>query len=351
MATFKYKKGDLLQEPTDAIVNTVNTIGVMGKGLALQFKERFPLNYKLYRKAAESNLVEVGKVFITATQELSPFYIINFPTKKHWKEKSKLDYIKDGLDDLVQVIQNKGIKSLAIPPLGCGLGGLKWSEVKPLIEKKLGQIEALEVVIFEPSSKALGETRNRKNKKMPQLTPLRAMLLDSFVRYRELDYRLTMLEAQKIVYFLQRLGNDFQLEFEKHIYGPYADKLKYVLDDLDGHYIHGMKYRTAKAFDTLELMPEVQERVKEFIKNKCTEEQKASLKQLYKLMDGYESPLGMELLASVDFIISNKGLPFSEMDELTKEIHGWTPRKEKLMKPNYISVTAKHLQKFEGILY
>lgn len=146
-----YKTGDLLNEQTDAIVNTVNCVGIMGKGIALQFKKRWPENFSLYELACKRNEVVPGKMFIFTTGTFSnPKFIINFPTKRHWKGKSRIEDIKSGLVDLVQIIKKLEIKSISLPPLGCGLGGLDWDEVKPIIENAFSSVPEVECVVYLP---------------------------------------------------------------------------------------------------------------------------------------------------------------------------------------------------------
>lgn len=146
----KFKTGNIFDSDAEALVNTVNTIGVMGKGVALQFIERFPTNFKLYAAACKKEEVEIGKMFITATNSLlNPKWIINFPTKKHWIDKSSYSFIELGLDDLVGQIENLDIKSIAIPALGAGLGGLDWDTVKTIIENTLHDLN-IDITIFEP---------------------------------------------------------------------------------------------------------------------------------------------------------------------------------------------------------
>lgn len=142
-------RGNIILSPCDAIVNTVNCVGVMGKGLALQFKTAFPANYHAYKNACNMYQVKPGKCFVFNTQGIKPRFIINFPTKRHWKDNSLLEDINSGLDDLVYQIGKNGILSIAIPPLGCGLGGLSWSVVKPIIVNKLKDIP-VDVVLFCP---------------------------------------------------------------------------------------------------------------------------------------------------------------------------------------------------------
>jgi len=147
-----YKQGNIFREEVMALVNPVNTVGVMGKGLALQFKKRYPHNFQLYREAYKANQLEVGKMLVTEIEGLeNPKYIVNFPTKEHWRSKSKMSYIEEGIEDLVTIIVAYEISSIALPALGCGWGGLDWKEVKLLIEEKLERIaEKVDVIVFEP---------------------------------------------------------------------------------------------------------------------------------------------------------------------------------------------------------
>lgn len=150
----KFTRGNLLDAPVDALVNTVNTVGVMGKGIALMFKDRFPENYKAYAAACAEGTVRVGEMFVTAGVELDgPRWIINFPTKQHWRYPSKIEWVRDGLLALKAVIREKQIQSIAIPPLGCGNGGLAWAVVRSLIETTLNDLSDVEVIIFEPMEK------------------------------------------------------------------------------------------------------------------------------------------------------------------------------------------------------
>ena len=149
----RYETGNLLEAGTGALVNTVNTVGVMGKGLALMFKEAFPENFRRYAAAVAAGGVQTGRMFVTETSALrGPRWIINFPTKQHWRGKSRMEWIEKGLDDLSRVIDGQGIRSIAIPPLGCGLGGLDWRDVRPLIETKLAGLGDVDVVIYEPAT-------------------------------------------------------------------------------------------------------------------------------------------------------------------------------------------------------
>lgn len=151
----KLLKGDMFATEAEALVNTVNTVGVMGKGVALQSRRAYPDNYRAYLRACEHGELEVGKVFVfdRATLE-NPRYIINFPTKRHWRGRSKIEYIRMGLEDLVRQIRDFDIHSIAVPPLGCGYGGLNWNEVRALIEETSDHLPGVEFLVYEPQEDA-----------------------------------------------------------------------------------------------------------------------------------------------------------------------------------------------------
>lgn len=146
-----YREGDLLQAEVEALVNPVNAVGVMGAGLALQFREAFPENYQAYRAACRRGEVRIGRIFVYDRGPLArPRYILNFPTKADWRQPSRLEYIRAGLEDLVRLVRALGLRSLAVPALGTGLGGLDWGQVKPLMEEALGALPQVEVWVYLP---------------------------------------------------------------------------------------------------------------------------------------------------------------------------------------------------------
>ncbi|MDR3626809.1 MAG: macro domain-containing protein [Ignavibacteriaceae bacterium] len=346
------KNGNLIEADSEALVNTVNTVGIMGKGVALQFKKAFPNNFKEYENAAKDSKIQIGKIFVTETGKFTnPKYIINFPTKKHWRYPSKIEWIREGLKDLKHFIINNNIKSIAIPPLGCGNGQLKWNDVRPLIINSLDNIVDLKVFLFEPSDYAYDNPSQKTRTKKPKLTAVRAMVIALLNQYTVLGYELTLLEAQKLVYFLQRFGEKLHLDFEKGKYGPYADKLTHVLNDMDGHYLSGMKGKTAQPFDKITIVSSEIEKIEEFISNNCTQEQKQRLESVYNLIEGFESPFGMELLATVDFVINTELNKDYNSAQLKDRISNWNGRKQKLMKNEFIEIAQKRLLSFSPFLY
>src|SRR4051794_530582 len=178
------RRGNLLKADAEALVNTVNTVGVMGKGVALQFKKAYPGVYDAYRRACAAGAVEPGKMHVVQTGHVSgPRLIINFPTKRHWRGKSKLTDIDSGLEDLVRVLREWEIKSVAVPPLGCGNGGLDWNVVRPRIEAALGALPGTRVLLFEPAG-APAPREQRVAAARPRMTSSRAALVAALDAYR-----------------------------------------------------------------------------------------------------------------------------------------------------------------------
>lgn len=303
----RYTTGNLLDAEVDAVVNTVNTVGVMGKGIALMFKERFPANTEAYTRACKAGEVRTGEVFVTETDELmGPHWIVNFPTKQHWRAKSRIQWITDGLSDLRRFIEQNQVRSIAIPPLGAGNGGLDWSEVKPHIEQALGDLEDVDIIVFEPTSQYQNVA---KRQGVEKLTPARALIAELVRRYWVLGMECSLLEIQKLAWFLERaieaegLDNPLDLRFEANNYGPYADRLRHLLNGLDGSYLKSEKrINDCEPLDTIWFNDAKREKVDLYLKSEATAYLPA-LERTAALIDGFESPFGMELLASVDWLL------------------------------------------------
>lgn len=152
MSGITYTMGDLFESDCEALVNAVNCVGVMGRGIALQFKTAYPENFKAYADACKREELVPGRMFVYETRSLvNPRFIINFPTKRHWRGKSRMEDIESGLVALVEEIRSRGIRSIAIPALGAGLGGLDWKEVRTRIDSALTELEGVSVLVFEPN--------------------------------------------------------------------------------------------------------------------------------------------------------------------------------------------------------
>ena len=307
----KFLQGNLFDAPTEALVNTVNTVGVMGKGIALMFKEAFPDNFRAYDEAVKREEVRIGHMFVTENHALDgPQWLINFPTKKHWRQPSRLEWIVTGLEDLRRVVEEKGIHSIALPPLGCGNGGLDWSDIRPVIERELGQLHDVDVWVFEPTPKYQNVA---KRAGVMKLTPARALVAEMIRRYWVLGIECTYLEVQKLCWFLERSIQDLGLEdpldlrFVADKYGPYSDRLRHLLNGLDGSYLHcDKRLSDAGPSDTIWFDEERRPYVDLFLKQENSRSLRAILDRTTELIDGFESPLGMELLATVDWLIERE---------------------------------------------
>lgn len=341
-----FKQTDIFRSEAEALVNTVNLVGVMGKGIALQFKERFPINFKLYQKACKAGTLKIGEVMVTDTGLLTnPRYIVNFPTKADWKEKSKLRYIEEGLDSLIKITKEKRIKSIALPPLGCGNGGLDWHDVKLLMIDKLSVLSnELDIEIYEPGHHSYTRTTNVKD---PKLTKARALVLALAEKYNVLGFDISHLEIQKLVYFLQEFGqSDFKLKFSKGHYGPYAINLKHLLAHLEGYYFKGqIRFQDMKPTDSLELVYSKMPEVHTLLDTTLNEDEKNRLARLTDFIEGFESPFGMELLASVHWAFKELGQECSSQDIHTY-IKTWSARKGNAMTEAYVSIALRRIKQY-----
>lgn len=345
-----YKEGNLLEAHAEALVNTVNTMGVMGKGIALQFKNAFPQNFKAYKDAAEKKEIQLGKVQVIPVNGFNGLkYIINFPTKSHWRYPSRIEWIKEGLQDLREQIIKHNIKSIALPPLGCGNSGLDWNEVKPLIADTLSNLPA-EIQLYEPSTAIREILKKEDRPQAAKLTPARAMLLYLLYQYRALGEFASEFAAEKLSYFLQRFGEtQLKLDFKKGIYGPYSGKVRHVLYAMNGYYLKGYEQKEAKPFETLELVPSKKEEVEKFISTEISASEKTRLEKVANLIEGFESPYGLELLATIDYLAKENNT--LEAQEIQSALNKWSFRKENLFPPNHINLAIEHLQKYKEVLY
>ena len=319
----EYKNGDILREDVEAIVNTVNCVGIMGRGLALQFKNKFPQNFKEYQLACTNKEVQLGKMFVHQTGQLiNPKYIINFPTKGHWKQNSKIEDISNGLDDLITIIEKYSIKSIAIPPLGSGLGGLDWKMVKKLIEEKLKNINCT-VILFEPLEQKIEKSIT---KEIPKMTAGRAALIGLMDRYLKglMDPFISLIEVHKLMYFMQESGEELRLKYKKAQFGPYADNLRHVLNTIEGHFIIGYEDGGDAPTKQLKLIPKAVEDAKNYLTNKKNTNE--NFVKVAKLVDGFETPFGLELLSTVHWVVKNENA--SNLEEVISKIYNWNERKK-----------------------
>lgn len=340
---WKVAEGNILNADVQALVNTVNTVGVMGKGIALQFKKAFPAMFEAYEKICKKDKLQPGQMHVyDRGQMFNPRYIINFPTKKHWKGKSKIADIESGLAALVEVLTQRGIRSVAIPPLGCGHGGLDWQEVFPLIQRALEQVPDVEAVIYAPKgAPAPAEMVNRTER--PEMTPSRANMIRLLSEYCVLGYELRLLEIQKILYFLQSKGEPLKLRFVKRVYGPYADNLRHVMHRFEGHFIEGFGDGKNSPWTPIRLFDEVVAEATKVSKEAATPEQEEQVQQVFRLIEGFESPYGMELLSSIHWVATQEGAD-ADLDTVVQAVHQWNDRKRRIMRPEHIRVAWARLR-------
>ena len=342
----KVTRGNLLKANVEALVNTVNCVGFMGKGIALQFKQAFPSNNRAYESACRIGEVVPGKMLIHDNGRLvKPYYIINFPTKRHWRGRSRIEDIESGLKALVEDVKRLGLRSIAVPPLGCGLGGLDWGTVRPMIEQAFAELPEVRVLLFEPKgappAKEMPIGTNR-----PRMTSARALFIKLMNAYAALDYSRTLLEVQKLAYFLQEAGEPLRLNYEAGKYGPFAANLYKVLEIMEGHYIRGYG-DSQKRNAQIDLLSGAIEEATKFLADKV--ESLSRLEKVANLIEGFETPYGMELLASVHWVtkhISPGSTSLAtDVDTAIEQVHLWNPRKKEIFKPAHIRAAWNRLEK------
>ncbi len=322
-----FTQGDLLRDEAEALVNTVNCVGVMGRGIALQFRNAFPANNEAYEKACDRGEVQPGRMLVFETGQLTnPRFIINFPTKRHWRGKSRMEDIETGLDALIAEVRARGIRSLAVPPLGSGLGGLEWSEVRERIVAKLAVLPEVAVQVYEPRGAPEAATMVR-NREVPTMTSGRAALVELVRRYLDgmLDPVVTLLEVHKLMYFLQEAGEPLRLRYTKAPYGPFAQNLSHVLKAVEGHLISGYADGGDAPDKQLKLVPGAITEAESFLASK--EETKRRFETVSRLVEGFETPFGLELLATVHWVMKQENARSPE--EVMRKVHAWGERKRR----------------------
>jgi O-acetyl-ADP-ribose deacetylase (regulator of RNase III) len=333
--------GNMLDSAAEVLVNTVNTVGVMGKGIALQFKKAYPNNFKAYVEACDRGEIAIGKLFITRDLNIASGekIIVNFPTKKDWRKPSEYSYIEQGLDALVRFIEKEKPSSIAIPPLGAGNGGLEWEKVKQLIDKKLGQLN-LDIYVYEPTA----HIKEHLKKERAKLTAARALLLYVLYDLVSNGEYVSEFSSEKVCYFLQRFGAKkyFKLDFEPKFYGPYSGKVRYVLNALNGSYLMGYSDMDKRPFEPLTLVADGLKTVEDFIAN--DKELVGIAARTKNFLNGFYSDFALELLSSVDYIVST--MKVFDKIVVSKKLEEWSDRKSNLVaNPKYLDISMQHLEK------
>lgn len=332
-------QGNLLHADTEAVVNTVNCVGFMGRGIAAQFKRMYPENFKAYEAACKRKALVPGKMLVFETGQLTnPRYIVNFPTKRHWRGKSRIEDIESGLVALVQEIQTRGIRSIAIPPLGCGLGGLDWRDVRPRIERAFAALPGVRALVFAPDGGRPTE-RVAATRDVPKMTPGRAVLLGLMERYLAalMDPTVSLLEIHKLMYFAQEAGEPLRLSYRKALYGPYAENLRHVLAAIEGYMISGYGDGGDAPEKSLELVPGATADARDLLQTHP--ETVARFERVARLVEGFETPFGVELLATVHWVMAHEG---ARAEDVVGAVHAWNPRK-RMFAPQQIELASTRL--------
>lgn len=319
------KQGDILKANVEALVNTVNCVGIMGRGIALQFSKAFPENYKIYKATCDKKQLHPGMMLVCDLNRFeNPRYIINFPTKRHWKGKSRIEDIEAGLKTLVEEIRKRNIHSIAIPPLGCGLGGLSWEQVKPMIESAFKSLVDINVLLYEPTGAPAAEIMV-KEKITPRMTVGRAALLGLMRRYLEavMDPFVSLLEIHKLSYFMQEAGENLRLRYSKGLYGPYAENLRHVLSHIEGYFISGYGDAEDRPDVQIELNQEAAVHAETFLKKH--DKTRGHFDRVVNLIKGFETPFGMELLATVHWVATREDA--TTIEEVISATYAWNDRK------------------------
>lgn len=334
--------GNLLDADVDALVNTVNTVGVMGKGIALQFRRRFPDMFTVYERAAKQREIQLGRMHVWETGALSgPRFVINFPTKGHWRSRSRVVDVETGLNDLTRLVGELGITSIAVPPLGCGNGGLDWQQVRPLITSAFERLPAVDVQLFPPDgAPAAAEMATRTPR--PTMTVAKAAFIATAQRYADIAMDVSLVETQKLMYFLQVAGEDMRLTFTKGHYGPYADNLRKALRSMEGHFITGFGDGSTpvQAAEPIELFPDAVAEADAVLA--AAPETLDRIERVIRLSEGFESAYGMELLASVHWVSTTED-PDADANAAAQLVGRWNARKRRMMGPDHVRTAWSHL--------
>ena len=338
-------RGNLLEAPVEALVNTVNTKGVMGRGIALQFKQAYPEMFRTYERACGHGEVQLGKMHVFDLGGLvgGPRWIINFPTKGDWRKPSRLRDVQEGLQDLVAIIRKMHIRSIALPPLGCGNGGLNWDDVRPVIEDALAEVPEVRVLLFGPTGAPEAAAMPNRTER-PKMTLGQAALIALMDRYLKglLDPVVSLLEIHKLLYFLQAAGQPLKLKYEARQFGPYATNLRQVLIRMEKHYTQG--YGDGKDIPTkpIELLPGAVDEATKFLRE--DRETMNRMDRVAALIDGFEDPYGLELLSSVHWVMRDDPQARENPDAATAAVWKWSLRKRRTLKAEHVRTAWNRLR-------
>lgn len=303
--------GNILDSNAQCLVNTVNCEGFMGKGIAYQFKLQFPQNNTSYIEACKTGTLKIGTIhYFHEKGKL----IVNLPTKNKWREKSKIEYIDVGLSELTKLIKIKDIKSIAIPPLGCGNGGLKWTEVKPLIIKHLKPFEeTIKIFIYEPTLSKI-PTKSISSDYVPKINASHLILMTFKPKLK----RFNRLRLQKSAYFMNLFSGESYFKFDKYKFGPYAHSIDILIKEIS-EFQKYYNVSTIKAIDIAKktlISESVQKKIDQYT---------SAINKAVSFVNSINSDMELELFSTICFLLEkNPGL---SQDEIIKEIKDWSDDK------------------------
>lgn len=324
----EFTTGNILNSDVDCLVNTVNCEGYMGKGIAYQFKQAFPDNYKAYVEACRKGQMRIGSVFIYSEDGKT---IVNFPTKDKWRNNSKIEYIQEGLENLVDKLTLVKPASVAIPPLGCGNGGLQWHDVKGLIEEYLSPVPDIKFIVYEPSNYYKADIKTA-----PKLNLSHLVLMQLKFNLVKFD----KIRLQKCAYFFNIFSGQTYFSFERAKYGPYAHSID-ILSKQIKEYQSFYNIDTSKAYELAH-----KELVSESIANKL-EQYRIFIIKSSSIVNNVKSQKDLEVLASVSRVIEEH----KEIDEIgiNNEIKHWSERKKEMMSGKEIKNALNELLNYNII--
>ncbi|MFG1930737.1 macro domain-containing protein [Mycobacterium sp. NPDC048908] len=343
--------GDLLDADTQAVVNTVNCVGVMGKGIALQFKRRYPEVFIAYERACKAGDVTTGRMLPVPTGEvIGPEWVINFPTKRHWRAPSRLEWIEQGLKDLRRVVAELRIESIAVPPLGAGNGGLNWHDVEPLIRSAFEDVQDVRVYLYAPTSS------QRRNIVAPakriRITPGRALLLalmDQYATVRAATDPLSgtgvsHLEVQKLLYFATTVAPNPRMKFVQGKYGPYSDSARHMLQEIEGSYTSGYGDGDDRvlALRPIEVTPQGRQQMMNYLDRVDSTAVSGTVDRVLAIVSGFEGAYGLELLATTHWVASHEGAVNEA--EATAAVRKWSERKGRIFTQAHVGNALEHLR-------
>ncbi len=339
-------RGNLLTAPAEALVNTVNTVGVMGKGIALQFRQAFPEMFRAYEKACADGDVQLGRVQVFDLGGLvgGPRWIINFPTKGNWRARSRIEDVERGLTDLVAQLRKLGIRSVAVPPLGCGNGGLDWNDVRPRIEQAFAALADVHVFLYAPVGAPESAAMPNRTKRS-RMTLGQAALVGLMDRYLRglLDPFVSLLEIHKLMYFLKAAGEPLpRLSFQQGLYGPYSPDLRHGLIRMENHLTRGFGEGSDDPTTPIEVLPGAVESAEAFLAT--MPETIERMAAVAALIEGYEDPYGMELLSSVHWVMQHEPAARDDADDAVAAVRNWNERKRRLLKPEHLRIAWERLR-------